>query len=200
MADPLSKATVHLRPLRLRAMMTQEELALKSGVGTRTVRDIESGKVRPQPRTLRLLIEALDLDEADRAILAGVPDEPAARDLAPMTLPSGTIAFTGRGASLARLDEAADAASSPLVVLSGTGGVGKTMLALHWGHRAADRFPAGASTSICTASPRARSRWSRPRRSATCSARWAWGHSGCRPRPTPSWPSTAPSSAARAAC
>jgi tetratricopeptide (TPR) repeat protein/transcriptional regulator with XRE-family HTH domain len=143
MADPLSKATVHLRPLRLRAMMTQEELALKSGVGTRTVRDIESGKVRPQPRTLRLLIEALDLDEADRAILAGVPDEPAARDLAPMTLPSGTIAFTGRGASLARLDEAADAASSPLVVLSGTGGVGKTMLALHWGNRAADRFPGG---------------------------------------------------------
>jgi tetratricopeptide (TPR) repeat protein/transcriptional regulator with XRE-family HTH domain len=143
MADPLSKATVNLRPLRLRAMMTQEELALKSGVGTRTVRDIESGKVRPQPRTLRLLIEALDLDEADRALLAGAPDEPAARDLAPMTLPSGTTAFTGRSACLARLDEAADAASSPLVVLSGTGGVGKTMLALHWGHRAADRFPGG---------------------------------------------------------
>ena len=71
MADPLSKAAVNLRPLRLRAMMTQEELALKSGVGTRTMRDIESGKVRPQPKTLRLLIEALDLDEADRAKLAG---------------------------------------------------------------------------------------------------------------------------------
>lgn len=143
MADPLPKATVNLRPLRLRAMMTQEELALRSGVGTRTVRDIESGKVRPRPGTLRLLIEALDLDEADLAMLAGAPDEPAARDLAPMTLPSGTTAFTGRSASLARLDEAADAASSPLVVLSGTGGVGKTMLALHWGHRAADRFPGG---------------------------------------------------------
>jgi transcriptional regulator with XRE-family HTH domain len=124
-------------------MMTQEELALKSGVGTRTVRDIESGKVRPQPRTLRLLIEALDLDEADLAIMAGAPEEPAVRDLAPMTLPSGTTAFTGRSASLAMLDEAADTASSPLVVLSGTGGVGKTMLALHWGHRAADRFPGG---------------------------------------------------------
>lgn len=143
MADPQPKATVNLRPLRLRAMMTQEELALKSGVGTRTVRDIESGKVRPQPRTLRLLIKALELDEADQAMLAGAPNEPAAGDLEPMTLPSGTAAFTGRSASLARLDEAADAASSPLVILSGTGGVGKTMLALHWGHRASDRFPGG---------------------------------------------------------
>ncbi|WP_112135626.1 tetratricopeptide repeat protein [Glycomyces dulcitolivorans] len=140
MADPLPRARVNLRPLRLRAMMTQEELALKSGVGTRTVRDIESGKVRPQPKTLRLLIEALDLDEEGRALLTG--DAAPAPQVTPMTLPSGTAVFTGRREHLARLDAAAEG-SSPLVVLTGVGGVGKTMLALHWGHGAADRFPGG---------------------------------------------------------
>jgi tetratricopeptide (TPR) repeat protein/DNA-binding XRE family transcriptional regulator len=140
MADPLSRARVNLRPLRLRAMMTQEELALKSGVGIRTVRDIESGKVRPQPKTLRLLIEALDLDEEGRALLTG--DAAPAPQVTPMTLPSGTAVFTGRREHLASLDAAAEG-SSPLVVLTGVGGVGKTMLALHWGHGAADRFPGG---------------------------------------------------------
>lgn len=62
---------------------------------------------------------------------------------APMTLPSGTAAFTGRSAVLRRLEESANAAASPLVVLTGVGGTGKTMLALHWGHRSAERFPGG---------------------------------------------------------
>nr|BFF25369.1 hypothetical protein GCM10025732_33340 [Glycomyces mayteni] len=52
--------------------------------------------------------------------------------------PSGTAQFTGRTAALAALD-----AAPPLVVLTGVGGVGKTMLALHWGHRSAARFPGG---------------------------------------------------------
>jgi transcriptional regulator with XRE-family HTH domain len=47
------------------AMMTQKELAFKAGVGIRTIRDIESGKVRPQPRTMRLLFKALGLNAAN---------------------------------------------------------------------------------------------------------------------------------------
>ncbi|PRY59829.1 helix-turn-helix domain-containing protein [Glycomyces artemisiae] len=132
----MPEAHVNLRPLRLRAMMSQEELALKAGVGTRTVRDIESGRVRPQPKTLRLIADALGLDEAGLAELNGEPAAAAAP--APVTLPSATAVFTGRTAALAALD-----AAPPLVVLSGVGGVGKTMLALHWGHRAAERFPGG---------------------------------------------------------
>ncbi|MEU5870931.1 helix-turn-helix domain-containing protein [Glycomyces sp. NPDC047369] len=133
----MPEALVNLRPLRLRAMMSQEELALKAGVGTRTVRDIESGRVRPQPKTLRLIADALGLDEQGLAELNGAtaaaPEPPA-----PVTLPSATAVFTGRTSGLAALD-----AAPPLVVLTGVGGVGKTMLALHWGHRSAERFPGG---------------------------------------------------------
>lgn len=126
-------------------MMTQEELAFKSGLGTRTIRDIEARRVRPQQRTLRLLVEALGLDEDGRALLTGVSDQGAAvsRDIAPLTLPSGTTVFTGRSELLDKLDASADSVSSRLLVLTGVGGVGKTMLALHWGHRSADRFSGG---------------------------------------------------------
>jgi hypothetical protein len=48
--------------------------------------------------------------------------------------------FTGRAAELAALSEATTVVIS---ALSGTAGVGKTALAVHWAHRARDRFPGG---------------------------------------------------------
>ncbi|WP_431934502.1 ATP-binding protein [Micromonospora sp. RP3T] len=68
----------------------------------------------------------------------------------PRQLPPALPGFVGRQAQLAQLDDAGDrggsAAGDPastIVVLSGTAGVGKTTLAVHWAHRAADRFPDG---------------------------------------------------------
>jgi DNA-binding SARP family transcriptional activator len=81
----------------------------------------------------------------------------------PRELPADVSAFTGRAAELAELDRLLGSAASgtgpgrpgptqagleraPAAVISavsGTAGVGKTALAVHWAHRAAGRFPDG---------------------------------------------------------
>ncbi|RAS62536.1 DNA-binding SARP family transcriptional activator [Lentzea atacamensis] len=58
---------------------------------------------------------------------------------APRQLPAPPKPFTGRALELAELDQAPNG----VVVITGTGGVGKTSLAVHWAHRAAARFPDG---------------------------------------------------------
>jgi tetratricopeptide (TPR) repeat protein len=67
----------------------------------------------------------------------------------PRGLPADVAGFIGRRAELARLDgllhagPSGDATAMPIAVVSGTAGVGKTTLAVHWAHRVADRFPDG---------------------------------------------------------
>ncbi|GHH61352.1 hypothetical protein GCM10017774_87200 [Lentzea cavernae] len=60
----------------------------------------------------------------------------------PRQLPVPPRSFVGRERELAALD-AALAAGHRIVAVTGPAGVGKTALALHWAHRAADRFPDG---------------------------------------------------------
>src|SRR5262244_3287545 len=55
-----------LRNLRQARGLTQEEFAAKSGVGVRTLRDLERGRARPQRATIELLAAALELDGPDR--------------------------------------------------------------------------------------------------------------------------------------
>ncbi|MGP3969684.1 AfsR/SARP family transcriptional regulator [Streptomyces sp. 6N223] len=62
----------------------------------------------------------------------------------PAQLPADVRGFTGREASLRRLDAGLDAGGGALVTtIVGTAGVGKTALAVHWAHRVAHRFPDG---------------------------------------------------------
>ena len=66
----------------------------------------------------------------------------------PAQLPRDVGGFAGRREQLARLDAllAAGGRGPAAVVISavsGTAGVGKTTLAVHWAHRVADRFPDG---------------------------------------------------------
>jgi tetratricopeptide (TPR) repeat protein len=77
------------------------------------------------------------------AVLAG---EPAVAT--PRQLPAPPNAFTGREDDLARLSAALDSSVGPggtmlISAVAGTGGMGKTWLALHWAYRHLDDFPDG---------------------------------------------------------
>lgn len=59
-----------LHTWRLRAGLTQEELAERSGVSVRTISGLEAGqRTNPRPASLRLLADALGLSDAERAAL-----------------------------------------------------------------------------------------------------------------------------------
>lgn len=105
-------------------------------------------------RAREILVEQLglepgaELQSLHSQILAGQPIEPAADAPAtvPMQLPHNASQFVGREAELARLDAllaAGTHGSTPILSVSGSGGVGKTTLAIQWAHRAAGSFPDG---------------------------------------------------------
>lgn len=73
------------------------------------------------------------------------PEREPAPAVVPAQLPAGTAVFTGRGAYLDRLDAARRGAESTvgLCAIVGTAGVGKTALAVHWGHAVRRCFPDG---------------------------------------------------------
>ncbi|MET9228739.1 BTAD domain-containing putative transcriptional regulator [Lentzea sp. NPDC003310] len=82
------------------------------------------------------------LREAQRQVLAGdLPLVPVpSHHHVPRQLPSALPHFVGREPELGRLD--AVLASGHLVI-TGSGGIGKTSLAVQWAHRVAARFPDG---------------------------------------------------------
>ena len=54
-----------VRDLRKRALLTQEELAERSGVGIATIIRIERNQVEPRGSTVRKLAEALGVEPAE---------------------------------------------------------------------------------------------------------------------------------------
>jgi tetratricopeptide (TPR) repeat protein len=68
-------------------------------------------------------------------------------DVVPAQLPADVSGFTGRTDELKQLDAVlacGQQTAAPVVsVVSGTAGVGKTSLAIHWAHRVRQRFPDG---------------------------------------------------------
>jgi transcriptional regulator with XRE-family HTH domain len=59
-----------LRDLRRRAVMSQEDLAVKSGVARDTISKLETGQRRAYPSTIRKLAAGLDVEP--RMLLGGV--------------------------------------------------------------------------------------------------------------------------------
>ncbi|HEY2505887.1 MAG TPA: tetratricopeptide repeat protein [Streptosporangiaceae bacterium] len=139
-----------LRQGRLAAGLTQEELAERSGLSVRAIRDLESGRTdHPRLSTIRQLSRALCLDIAGQHTLAAARVPGTAAAARPRELPAAVTNFTGRERELARLTAVTARAvieHRQTVVISaigGTAGVGKTALALEWAHRAARGYPDG---------------------------------------------------------
>ncbi|MBM7086670.1 BTAD domain-containing putative transcriptional regulator [Micromonospora sp. WMMD734] len=108
---------------------------------------------------------APDIQKVYQAILSGhTPGEDAPADppspievtdraddttlTVPTQLPPDSFGFVGRASALAQLDAMLEAAchqttGTPIALISGTAGVGKTTLAVHWAHQVARRFPDG---------------------------------------------------------
>ncbi|MEU9242409.1 NB-ARC domain-containing protein [Streptomyces sp. NPDC048385] len=123
-----------VRSRRAAALLTQEELAALAAVSVRTIRNLEAGRVG-RAHTRRLVLMAL-------ADLTPPPPSAPAHDAVPAQLPPDVPAFTGRDTELRALDGHL-AAATAICLVSGPAGVGKTALAVHWGHRAGDAFPDG---------------------------------------------------------
>ncbi|WP_342776993.1 AfsR/SARP family transcriptional regulator [Saccharothrix variisporea] len=96
------------------------------------------------------LVEELGTDpgralrDLHERILAADPALDARAVVVPRQLPAPPPRFTGRAEELAALTQALDERGTVVIsAIAGTGGIGKTWLALHWAHRHADRFPDG---------------------------------------------------------
>ncbi|MER7274592.1 BTAD domain-containing putative transcriptional regulator [Dactylosporangium sp. NPDC000244] len=138
-----------------------EEHPLREQLWTVLIRALHRGGRRGEAltafeRARRVLLGELGLEPSAQlqavheAILADTHSaEPATGWRAPRQLPADVPGFVGRAwhlNQLARLlpADAERPVPEPVVVcLTGTAGVGKTSLAVHWGHRVAERFPDG---------------------------------------------------------
>src|SRR5215218_1964352 len=140
----------HLRRLREAAGLTQEELASRSSLSAKAISMLERGeRKRPYPHTIRSLADALELSEEERAnLLAVVPQQDKATvPVAPVTVPKSNLPtpstpLLGRERELGEIR--AFLREVRLLTLTGTGGVGKTRLAVQAARDAAELFPDGA--------------------------------------------------------
>ncbi len=150
---------VLLRQQRLVAGLTQEELAERAGMGRRSIQHLERGEVQPQRVTAHRLAVALALTGEQRArfeALGGASprqrssSEGSDTARTPERDPEGIVrhnlplqltSFVGRERELAEVIRLLG--TTRLLTLTGTGGTGKTRLALQVASNLLDHYPRG---------------------------------------------------------
>lgn len=154
------QADVLARELRLvkdRAGLSLARLAGKAWCSRSALERYLNGKVFPPRHVVLAIAEACEADgkaiaalweQAWAARAGGQREpEPAGATPTPAQLPPDVRGFTGRNAELDALEAVLaelDGAGQVLITaVAGTAGVGKTALAVHFGHRVAARFPDG---------------------------------------------------------
>jgi predicted ATPase/DNA-binding XRE family transcriptional regulator len=140
-----------LRRLREASGLTQEDLAARAGLSAKGISDLERGaRRRPHPHTVRALADALELSEDGRAsLLAVVPKRGDVANNAPTVteaaLPAPPAPLVGRERDLEEVTGFLRRRQVRLLTLTGTGGVGKTRLALEAARHAGEFFPNGVA-------------------------------------------------------
>ncbi|GAA4545234.1 helix-turn-helix domain-containing protein [Amycolatopsis samaneae] len=129
--------------------LTQEELADAAGMSVRAIGDIERGRARgPQRRSVDALADALRLAERAREEFLAAARRGRRRTPAGPSKPDPSGGLIGRDTELAELRAFAEqvargAVETPVAVISGLPGVGKTSLLTAAAHTLADLFPDG---------------------------------------------------------
>ena len=142
-----------LRGHRRAARLTLEQLAEVSGVSARTLSDMERGRSKgPQHRTVTALADALLLEGDARKQFIELARDGRLQDH--WTRPAGVCElprlvddFTGRVAELAWMSELAYAGNAQgagvVGLITSSGGMGKTTLAVRAAHVLRPSFPGG---------------------------------------------------------
>jgi tetratricopeptide (TPR) repeat protein len=156
----LAQLLRHLRRREARGRggpeLTYRELAARTGWSIGLLAGYFGGRILPPTDRFDELVALLAVTPAERGALATARDRaqenrrrprPAGDRPVPRQLPPASYRFVGRAGQLDELDglvvAGERAATGTIVVVSGTAGVGKTSLAVHWAHRVAHRFPDG---------------------------------------------------------
>ncbi|MEU4251920.1 tetratricopeptide repeat protein [Amycolatopsis sp. NPDC026612] len=130
------------------------ELAGRVDVPRSTVHAYVSGKIHPPSDVFDRIVIALGVprtawaswNEAWFRVAAHLHTQKQAADppVVPRQLPLDVGGFVGREQELAALDELSSGSpGTPVALVTGMPGVGKSALAIRWAHRAAGRFPDG---------------------------------------------------------
>jgi predicted ATPase/uncharacterized protein HemY/DNA-binding XRE family transcriptional regulator len=138
-----------LRYHRLAAGLTQEELAERAGLSVRGIAALELGeRLTPRKETMLLLADALGLSPQHRAAFLAARGRTALSAALrfhprPHNLPLPATPFIGRELERDTLRQRILLPAVRLLTLTGTGGTGKTRLALEVARDVVEAFPDG---------------------------------------------------------